>query len=79
VEAADYPTYIRNLRAIGVPEQTVGDIVIAEVLQGFASQRAESLATHHGDFKFWRRASPDGRCQRVWSGFCRYTTASVLN
>jgi hypothetical protein len=59
VEAADYPTYIRNLRNIGVPEQTVRDIVSADVLQGFASQRAEVVATHHGDFKFWESRSED--------------------
>ena len=31
IEAADYPTYIENLRAIGCPEETVRDIITADV------------------------------------------------
>src|SRR6516225_1861322 len=31
VESADYPTYIANLRDIGCPEQTIRDIIIADV------------------------------------------------
>ena len=31
VESADYPTYIANLRSIGCPEQTIRDIIIADV------------------------------------------------
>jgi hypothetical protein len=39
VEATDYPTYIANLRAIRCPEQTVRDIVKADVANLFAQQR----------------------------------------
>src|SRR5262249_53000387 len=31
VESADYPTYIANLRSIGCPEQTIHDIIAADV------------------------------------------------
>lgn len=33
VESRDYPTYIKNLREIGCPEQTIRDIIIADVTQ----------------------------------------------
>jgi len=33
LESRDYPTYIKNLRAIGCPEQTIRDIIIADVTQ----------------------------------------------
>jgi len=31
VESADYPAYIANLRAIGAPEKTIRDIILADV------------------------------------------------
>jgi hypothetical protein len=31
LESDDYPTYIRNLRSIGCPEQTVRDIITADI------------------------------------------------
>ena len=42
VEAPDYPTYIANLRAIKCPEQTVRDIIMADVANVFALKRKES-------------------------------------
>lgn len=33
LESQDYPTYIKNLREIGCPEQTIRDIIIADVTQ----------------------------------------------
>src|SRR5215471_13715806 len=39
VESADYPTYIANLRAIDCPEQTIRDIIIADVNALFARRR----------------------------------------
>ena len=36
VESEDYPTYIANLRDIGCPEQTIRDIIIADVNALFA-------------------------------------------
>jgi hypothetical protein len=67
VEAPDYPTYIRNLRAIGVPEQTIRDIVTADVRQVFASKRAEVLAAGYSDFRFWDHFpdDPETRADRM--------------
>jgi hypothetical protein len=59
VEAPDYPTYIGNLRAIGVPEQTVRDIVTADVVQGFALRRAEVLADRDRELNFWETRPDD--------------------
>lgn len=53
VESTDYPTYIKNLRATGCPEQTVRDIVTADVAATFAARRAELLAARYRDFKYW--------------------------
>ena len=65
VEAPDYPTYMRNLRAIGVPEQTVRDIVTADLLKAFQPTRVEALAEVRGEFRFWEAAvdDPDARSE----------------
>jgi hypothetical protein len=41
LEAPDYPTYIANLRAINCPEQTVRDIITADVASLFALKRKQ--------------------------------------
>jgi hypothetical protein len=52
LESTDYRTYIKNLRATGCPEQTVRDIVTADVVAAFASRRAEVMARYR-DSEFW--------------------------
>ena len=41
LESSDYSTYIANLREINCPEQTIRDIIIADVNSLFAKRRAE--------------------------------------
>src|SRR5260221_5979143 len=41
LESTDYRTYVANLRAIGCPERTIGDIVQADVHGLFADKRRE--------------------------------------
>jgi len=53
VESADYLEYIANLRAVGCPEETVRDIIIADVNKLYASKIA-ALYPAPKDFKFWR-------------------------
>jgi hypothetical protein len=67
VETPDYPTYIRNLRAIGVPEQTIRDIITADVRQEFASKRAEVLAPGYSESRYWELFSdtPEARTERM--------------
>ncbi len=56
VESPDYPTYIANLRDIGCPEQTIRDIIIADVNTLFARRRATELITPEQQ---WWRSEPD--------------------
>ena len=56
VESPDYPTYVANLRDIGCPEQTVRDIIIADINALYARKRANELVTP--DQQWWR-SEPD--------------------
>jgi len=56
VESSDYPTYIKNLRDINCPEQTIRDIIIADVNALYARRRALEVVTV--DQQWWR-AEPD--------------------
>jgi murein DD-endopeptidase MepM/ murein hydrolase activator NlpD len=56
IESADYPLYIAKLRLIGCPEQTIRDIIIADVNSLYARRRATELVT--SDQQWWR-AEPD--------------------
>jgi LysM repeat protein len=56
VESNDYPTYIKNLREINCPEQTIRDIIIADVNALFARRRAVEIFTPEQQ---WWRAEPD--------------------
>jgi LysM repeat protein len=56
VESDDYPTYISNLRAVGCPEQTVRDIIIADINALYARRRSLELVTPEQQ---WWRAEPD--------------------
>lgn len=56
VESPDYPTYIANLRDIGCPEQTIRDIIIADVNALFARRQATEITTPEQQ---WWRSTPD--------------------
>ena len=56
VESPDYQTYIANLRYIGCPEQTIRDIIIADVNALFARRRANELVSSEQQ---WWRSEPD--------------------
>src|SRR5437879_6431121 len=43
LESRDYPTYIANLRDIGCPEQTIRDIIIADINALFTQRRATEM------------------------------------
>jgi hypothetical protein len=53
VESEDYRQYIANLRTVGCPEQTVRDIIIADVNALFEARRRPLLQPSE-DFKFWK-------------------------
>jgi hypothetical protein len=56
VESGDYPTYVANLRGIGCPEQTIRDIIIADVNGMYARKLATELVTPQQQ---WWRSEPD--------------------
>ncbi len=53
MESADYKAYIANLRAIGCPEETVRDIIIADVDKLFASRLRAQSAGQKMELKYW--------------------------
>jgi hypothetical protein len=52
VESADYKQYLANLRAIGCPEKTVRDIIVADVNDLFAARMASVTQTNQ--YQYWR-------------------------
>lgn len=62
VESADYPTYIMNLRNIGCPEQTIRDIIIADVNALYSKKRALELVSPEQQ---WWRSEPDTNVLQV--------------
>lgn len=54
VESEDYRTYIKNLQAIGCPEATVRDIIVADVNALFDSKRKAAITNR---FEYWKTGS----------------------
>jgi hypothetical protein len=54
VESADYKAYIANLRAIGCPEETVRDIIVAEVNKLYAQKRKALWPETKAD-EYWKK------------------------
>ena len=55
VESPDYAIYIQNLRSIGCPEQTIRDIIIADVDALYARRRATEIISPEQE---WWRSEP---------------------
>jgi hypothetical protein len=53
VESEDYRRYMANLRAVGCPDKTVKDIVIADVNDLFSSRMASVTKTNQ--YQYWRK------------------------
>jgi hypothetical protein len=43
IDSGDFKQFVKNLRATGCPEQTIRDIVVAELREEFNQRRAEAL------------------------------------
>ncbi len=52
LESEDYRTYIQRLRSIGCPEQTIRDIIIADV-DKLLAPRVQSASLQPRDLKYW--------------------------
>ncbi len=57
VESGDYREYIAKLRAIGCPEQTIRDIIVADVNKLFAERKKEENKDLP-KFEFWKTGNP---------------------
>ena len=57
VESDDYREYIANLRSIGCPEQTIKDIIIADVDKLFEERKKEEWKGQP-EFQFWKTGNP---------------------
>jgi hypothetical protein len=56
LESTNYFLYVANLRAFGVPEETIRDIIIADVHKVYSQRRAE-LRAQAPQPKFWQTGS----------------------
>lgn len=52
VETADYAVYVENLRALGMPETTIRDIIVADVDQIYTQRQRADAAQQ--DMEWWR-------------------------
>jgi hypothetical protein len=60
VESSDYRTYIANLRSIGCPEQTIRDIITADVDSQYAPRREQLEQERAGNAVVQRAAVESG-------------------
>jgi len=58
LESSDYRAYVANLREIGCPEQTIRDIIIADVNALFARKRSTDPDIVFPEHQWWR-TEPD--------------------
>ena len=52
VESTNYPAFVKNLRAVGCPEQTIRDIIISEVNRLYGHRRLEEVV--FPNYQWWR-------------------------
>src|ERR1041384_7517010 len=52
VESPDYKTYIKNLREVGCPEETIRDIIIADLNKLYA-RKGKDIVRPPGQVKYW--------------------------
>lgn len=63
IRAADYAAYVRNLRALGVPEASIIDLVVGEVTAQFTARlRAQAPP---GPYRFWESAALTSAAERA--------------
>src|SRR5688500_7576783 len=53
IESGDYKAYIANLRSVNCPEETIADIIIAEVNKLFRPRLEPYRERNKREFKFW--------------------------
>ncbi len=71
IESDDYATYIANLRAVGCPEETVRDIILADVNKLFSARR-HALSAPQPDWTYWRHPDEIPRDDKTAEAEQRY-------
>jgi hypothetical protein len=68
VESEDYREYIAKLRKVGCPEETIRDIIVADINKAYARLASESKPAN--TYRFWHTRQPwEGtREERQWQG-----------
>ncbi len=56
IESTNYVTFIKNLRAVGCPEQTIRDVIVSEVNRLYVHRRLTEVV--YPNYQWWR-AEPD--------------------
>jgi len=59
VESEDFRQFISNMRSIGVPEETIRDIIIAEINKIYAA-KVNALYPPPSTFEFWKASTDRG-------------------
>lgn len=54
IESPDYRKYVENLRAIQCPEETVEDIIVADINDLYSAKWKELVQKDADDFKYWQ-------------------------
>ena len=62
IESTNYVTFIKNLRAVGCPEQTIGDIITSEVDRLYERRRLEEV--DYPNYQWWL-STPDAAVVRA--------------
>ena len=57
VESPDYRQYIDNLRSIGCPDETIRDIILADVNKLYEAKKKE-VKGEPQEFEFWKGGNP---------------------
>jgi hypothetical protein len=57
VESADYKQYIANLRSIGCPDETIRDIIVADVNKLYDAKK-KAVRGESKPFEFWKPGNP---------------------
>lgn len=60
VESEDYRKYIANLRTVGCPEETIRDIITADVNKLF-EQRRKQITASTNKFEYWKSSNMFGQ------------------
>ncbi|MDA7520872.1 hypothetical protein N8546_01720 [bacterium] len=58
IESGDYETYVKNLRNIGCPEETIRDLVKQDLDKYYDKRKADILSKSPARKEFWKTGNP---------------------